>query len=141
MESTDEFIAKLRQLVDEHAEAGRRAIDAVAVNLRKLEALTSTLSGSPLSTVPNQATSHENNGLAASEQILQTNVEKVVGTIKKTAKTVEDIAKETGLSEAQVRGVLYSKPIQPRVTATKIPKKKTTYLYDFDERVGLGANP
>ncbi len=37
--------------------------------------------------------------------------------------TVEEIADETGLSQSQVRGVLYAIPVKPRIQSKRINKK------------------
>ena len=52
-----------------------------------------------------------------------TSVEKVLDAIKTTPKTAKEIAKELGLPEPKVRGVLYANPVTKRITKAKIEKK------------------
>ena len=51
-------------------------------------------------------------------------------------KSVEEVSAETGLTKAQVRGVLYAKPVQPRITAQRIGKKMR-YITKDGERALL----
>jgi hypothetical protein len=127
MTELDKLISRLRELVNERHQAALQAIDALVENL----------AGPTLPAVqPKPESSHQRNGTlpqvaAASDgnkgEDGQSNVEKVLATIEGTYKPVERIATETGLTDRQVRGVLYSEFVAPQVE--KIRKdKRTQYM-------------
>ena len=115
MDNLEEIIVKLRQIVDERHQAGMRAIDD----------LIASLAGPMLPRAPetNLFDITRNGSEHGSQVDSRSNVEKVLVAIGHWPKSVDEIAGETGLSEAQVRGVLYAKPVKPQVLAQRLNKK------------------
>lgn len=117
MEDFNELITQLRELVDARHKAGHAAIDALVASFTG-PALPSI---SPVAR--HSATGRNGASLQHNSENPGTNVAKVLASIKSTCKTVPDIARDTGLDERQVRGVLYNKFVASRTESRRIRKR------------------
>jgi hypothetical protein len=124
MNNFEEITEKLRQIANDRHQASLRAIDEFEASLRAIDAIAASL-GRLIPQAPIAPALSSNGSGPIQQTDSRSNVERVLATIGEgnCPKSVEEMSAETGLSEAQVRGVLYAKPVQPKITAQRIGKK------------------